>query len=151
MTEDTRLIATVVIEVPVHKGISLSHLRQAIKKSLREVIESHDLIDHSLDYELTCNFKEERIHPHAEASIKWFDEHRDELLKDHYGEYVCLDYDKILAFFPTKEEASENGYRLASGRPFFIRHVVPEEEERVYSFHGGSTTKRELRAAGQDI
>jgi|WetSurSiteA1Bulk_404760.scaffolds.fasta_scaffold75628_1 hypothetical protein len=150
MTENTRLTATVVIKIPIHEG-DQSHIRQQIKDSLKEAIECIDGIDRSRDYELTCNFREEQIHPHADASIKWFNEHRDELLKDHYGEYVCLDYDKVLAFFPTHEEASESGYQLTSGRPFFIRHIVPEEEERVYSFHGGSTTKRELRAAGQDI
>ena len=150
--EETRLYATIDIEIPLRiKDKELA--RRSIKNHLNLALyKIDDVVDISSDYSLTCNFKEERIQPHAEASTKWFEEHREELIRDHYQEYVCLEYDKVLGFFPTQEEASDQGPELSSKGTFYMIHVVPEEEELVYSFFGGEpVTKKELREKGQDI
>jgi hypothetical protein len=64
-----------------------------------------------------------------EKEYSFFEEIRDNLVKEHLGEYVAIKGNKILDFYKSQEEALENLSQKHEPGTFLIQHCVSEETE----------------------
>ena len=63
-----------------------------------------------------------------EKELKYYQEHKEELLINHKGKYVLIKDDKFINSFTKMEEAFEEGTRLYGSAPFLIKYVSDEEK-----------------------
>lgn len=62
-----------------------------------------------------------------------FERRRAKMLKDHEGEWALMIYRRLgepTEFFDTQREATDAGFREASGNRFLVKQVL--KEDRVY-------------------
>jgi len=63
-----------------------------------------------------------------EKESKYFEEHKEELLKHYEGQFVLIKDDQLVGAFTTEEEAYQTGLKKFGNQPFFIKKVAKEEE-----------------------
>lgn len=63
-----------------------------------------------------------------EKELKYFEEHKDELLKHYEGQFVLIKDDQLVGAFTTEEEAYQAGLEKFGNQPFLIKKVTKEEE-----------------------
>jgi len=61
----------------------------------------------------------------------YYEAHRDELLREHRGEFVVIKDDHLLGIYPTRREAREAGLRALGNVDMFVREVS-EHEPRAF-------------------
>ena len=66
-----------------------------------------------------------------EKERNYFDEHCDEWLKQHPGEFVLIKGDKLIGVFSNQAEALSEGARCFGTDSFLVRQVE-ESEQLVY-------------------
>jgi hypothetical protein len=63
-----------------------------------------------------------------ERELRYFESHKDELLRHHEGTFVLISDEKLLGAFTSEEQAYRAGLQQLGNRPFLIRRVTQEEE-----------------------
>lgn len=66
-----------------------------------------------------------------EKELKYYEEHKDEFIKNYEGKYVLIKDDRLINSFTKMEEAFEEGTRLFGSASFLIKKI--SKEERVES------------------
>lgn len=72
-----------------------------------------------------------------EKEFKYYLDHQDELVKDHYGRYIVIKDDKVLGDFGSEVEAvihAKNNLKLKLGT-FLVQHCMPGEGNYTQFFH----------------
>jgi hypothetical protein len=82
---------------------------------------------------LTQEKSTDRPHGVLDEEIRTYEAHKQDLLRDHEGEFVLIKGTDIIGIFPTRDEAMSAGYRryLLMKEPFLMRQILPHQ--KVYS------------------
>ena len=65
--------------------------------------------------------------PELDTEIKYFEEHREELLKRALGKFALIKGTECIGVFDTVDNAYEEGARRFAGEPFLIQQILPED------------------------
>ncbi len=60
--------------------------------------------------------------------LKYFEDHKDELLKHYENQFVLIKDDQLVGAFTTEVEAYQAGIQRFGNQPFLIKKVTKEEE-----------------------
>lgn len=63
-----------------------------------------------------------------DKELKYFNEHKDELLKYYENQFVLIKDDMLIGAFTTEAEAYAAGIQKFGNQPFLIKKVTKEEE-----------------------
>lgn len=63
-----------------------------------------------------------------QAELMWFQEHKDELLRNYEGKFALVKGQKLIDTFTTAEEAYTRGVALFGTDPFLIKQITREEQ-----------------------
>lgn len=63
-----------------------------------------------------------------DKELKYFNEHKDELLKHYETQFVLIKDDEFIGAFTTEAEAYAAGIQKFGNQPFLIKKVTKEEE-----------------------
>lgn len=67
-----------------------------------------------------------------EKELKYFEEHKEELLKHYEGQFVLIKDASLVGSYTTEAEAYQAGIQKFGNTPFLIKKVTKEEE--IYRF-----------------
>jgi len=70
-----------------------------------------------------------------ETELRFFDEHREELLQQHAGKYALIKGETLHGAFDTQENAYEHGVDLFGPDEFLIKQVLPEDPVEDLTSH----------------
>ena len=60
--------------------------------------------------------------------LKYYEDHKQELLEHHDGQFVLIRHDELAGAFTTEAEAYEAGLNRFGNKPFLIRQVSEHVE-----------------------
>jgi len=63
-----------------------------------------------------------------DQELKYFEDHKDELLKHYENQFVLIKDNSLVGAFTTEAEAHQAGIQKFGNQPFLIKKVVKEEE-----------------------
>jgi hypothetical protein len=63
-----------------------------------------------------------------DKELKYFEDHKDELLKHYESLFVLIKDDSLVGAFTTEAEAYQAGIRKFGNQPLLIKRVAQEEE-----------------------
>lgn len=63
-----------------------------------------------------------------DEELKYFTEHKEELLKHYENQFVLIKGDTLIGAFTTEAEAYQAGVQRFGNQPFLIKKVAKEEE-----------------------
>lgn len=66
-----------------------------------------------------------------DREAKVFDQHVEEWRRTHLGEFVLIEGEDILGFFPSLEAAFKEGSARFGLEPFSVRQIVPNDVVNV--------------------
>src|SRR5947209_6265893 len=80
---------------------------------------------------LTQEKSTDRPHGVLDVEIRTYEAHKQDLLRDHEGQFVLIKGTDIIGIFPERNAAMSTGYRLFMGQPFLMRQIL--QRQKVYS------------------
>jgi hypothetical protein len=63
-----------------------------------------------------------------EKELKYFEDHKEELLKHYENQFVLIKDDQLIGAFTTEAEAYAAGIQKFGNQPFLIKRVTRDEE-----------------------
>ncbi|MBI2918575.1 MAG: hypothetical protein HYY01_11370 [Chloroflexi bacterium] len=63
-----------------------------------------------------------------EKELRYYEVHREELLREHEGKFVLIKEESLVGVFTTEKEAYADGIRHFGDQPFLIKRVTKQEE-----------------------
>lgn len=63
-----------------------------------------------------------------EEELKFFAEHKADLLKNHEGKFALIKGDKLIGAYTTEAEAYSDGLKRLGNVPFLIKLAVAKDE-----------------------
>lgn len=76
--------------------------------------------------------------PELDIEVKYFEEHREELLKLALGKFALIKGTECIGMFDTVDNAYEEGARRFAGEPFLIQQILPEDPiNEMPAFYAG--------------
>jgi len=72
-----------------------------------------------------------------QEEFKYYLDHQDELVKQHFGRYIVIKDEKVLGDFGSEVEAilfAKNNLKLEQGT-FLVQHCMPGKENYTNFFH----------------
>lgn len=73
-----------------------------------------------------------------ERELKFYEEHRGELLAGHPGRFALVKGDELVGAFPTLHDAYEHGIERFGNVPILIREILPADPpHRIPAFTQG--------------
>ncbi len=67
-----------------------------------------------------------------EREFKYFETHKEELLKHYENQFVLIKDDTLVGAFTTEVEAYQAGIQKFGNQPFLIKKVTKEEEIALF-------------------
>jgi hypothetical protein len=67
-----------------------------------------------------------------ETELAYFNRRKDELVRDHAGQYVLIKGEELVGAFPTEAQAYEAGLERFGNQPFLIKRAAVEEQAANY-------------------
>lgn len=75
-----------------------------------------------------------------DKELKYFNQHRDEFVKDHPEDYVVIVGEMVFGFFHSEIDAYSHAITKHELGTFLIKQCVPESDEPVANFYTASVT-----------
>lgn len=72
-----------------------------------------------------------------EAEIRYFNEHRAELLQQASGKFALVKGDALLGIFDTETAAIRHGYETLGNVPFLVKQVTEADIPLNFAVHFG--------------
>ncbi len=65
--------------------------------------------------------------------IETYEKHKNELLKEHRGEYVLIKGDQIINIFESQKDAIKIGIEKFGNSPFLVKKILEVDEKQNFT------------------
>jgi len=77
--------------------------------------------------------------PELATEIKYFEDHREELLKRAPGKFALIKGSECIDTFDNAENAYNEGARRFPGQPFLIQEILPQDRiQQIPAYYAGA-------------